>query len=260
MSKPEGSQDIDSLYLDGVLYDRTFRVDMDLPWPDQRFWARQAERYGKQVLELGSGTGRVAVPLARAGCQVTGLDYSAAMIVQAQRRVEKAGVRVEFVEGDMRDFHLGQTFDLVLLPKNTLCHLLTPADFTACLACVREHLRPDGAFILDVLVPSLKDLAHDPLEERPLWDTTDPATGSTIHIRQRSQYDPHTHVDALTFTYYLDGQVDRCVELHMRMYFPEELDTLLEENGFRLLWKAGDYAETPFGPEACLQLVASRPG
>ncbi len=62
MSKPEGWPDIDSLYLDGALYDRTFRVDMDLPWPDQRFWARQAERYGKQVLELGSGTGRVAVP------------------------------------------------------------------------------------------------------------------------------------------------------------------------------------------------------
>ena len=259
MSKPEGWPDIDSLYLDGALYDRTFRVDMDLPWPDQRFWARQAERYGKQVLELGSGTGRVAVPLARAGCEVTGLDYSAAMIAQARRRVSKAGVQVAFVEGDMRDFHLGRTFDLVLLPKNTLCHLLTPADFAACLACVREHLRPGGAFILDVLVPSLKDLAYDPSEERPLWDVLDSGTGSTIHIRQRSHYDPHTQVDALTFTYSVDGRVDRTVELHMRMYFPEELDALLEENGFRLLWKAGDYTETPFGPEARLQLAASQP-
>jgi SAM-dependent methyltransferase len=115
--------------------------------------AREAAASGLPVLELGCGTGRVTIPIARAGVEVVGLDSSPAMLGIARRKAAAVGADVTWVEGDMRDFALDQRFGLVIIPFRSFLHLLTDADQEACLACVRRHLIPGGRFALNFFVP-----------------------------------------------------------------------------------------------------------
>ena len=112
--------------------------------------AREAADQGLPTLELACGSGRIAVPLAREGVRLVGLDNSPAMLARA--REKSAGLAgVEWVEGDMRSFDLGRLFGLVIIPVASLQPLLTTEDQMACLRCAHRHLAPGGrlAFELD---------------------------------------------------------------------------------------------------------------
>src|SRR5512135_1666646 len=100
-----------------------FREDIDM-------YRGFAERTGGPILEVGSGTGRVALALAEEGHAVVGLELSEAMRAVAQRKADRAGVadRVEFIAGDMRHFKIDQYFGLIIVPLNTFLHNLTLED------------------------------------------------------------------------------------------------------------------------------------
>ena len=137
------------IYLDGRHYDQLFtNGSEDLP-----FWISQAKQYGDPVLELACGTGRITVALAQAGYYVTGIDNAEGMLREARIKSAEVGVEVEWIKADMRDFDLSKAFSLIILPANTLCHLLDLSDFEACLASVRNQLAPNGRFVIDVFVP-----------------------------------------------------------------------------------------------------------
>ena len=118
-----------------------------------------AERTGGPILEIGSGTGRVALALAEEGHTVVGLELSEAMRAVAQRKADRAQLtdRVKFIAGDMRRFKLDQHFGLIIVPLNTFLHNLTLDDQLATLACCKKHLRPGGLLVLDCFNP---DPAH----------------------------------------------------------------------------------------------------
>ena len=107
------------------------------PWttsPSTSTLAKQASALGHAVLELGCGTGRVTIPIARAGVEVVGLDNAPAMLDVARRKAAAAGVDVRWVTADMRSFQLEQRFGLVIIPFRSFLHLLTDADQLACLS------------------------------------------------------------------------------------------------------------------------------
>lgn len=131
------------------LYDLQYAAYRD----DLHFYARLARDVGGRVLELGAGSGRVTVHLARDGADVTGLELSPAMLRGAEERADRANVSPRFVQGDMRDFDLGAPFDLVIAPFNALMHLYTTSDQAAALKAVRRHLAPGGLFAFDVYAP-----------------------------------------------------------------------------------------------------------
>jgi SAM-dependent methyltransferase len=128
--------------------------------------ARQAAGRGEAVLELACGTGRVTIPIAQAGVEVTGLDNAPAMLDVARRKAAAAGVDVRWVLGDMRTFRLGQRFGLVIIPFRSFLHLLTDADQQACLQHVYEHLLPGGRFALNFFVQKLAGRGAVPLISR----------------------------------------------------------------------------------------------
>ena len=138
------------LYEDGRHYDCMFTTDGEHP---SSFWVEQAEETGGSVLELACGTGAIAIPLARAGHYVTGLDLSEPMLAEARRKARAAGVQVDWRHGDIRDFRLGRRYSLIILASNVLCHLLDLPSLEDCLGRVREHLASDGRFVLSVFVP-----------------------------------------------------------------------------------------------------------
>jgi len=111
--------------------------DLDLP-----LWRELADREGSPILDIGAGTGRVALDLARRGHEVVALDRSAELLDALRERA--AGLAITTVAADARDFAIDRRFPLVLVPMQTL-QLLEGADGRArCLTCVREHLAPGG--------------------------------------------------------------------------------------------------------------------
>jgi SAM-dependent methyltransferase len=151
---------------------------------DTQFYCDCARRFGADVLELGVGTARVAIALAEAGYNVTGLDLSPAMLERAGQKV--AGLppavaeRLAFVQGDMSDFDLGRLFPLILVPFRAFQHLVEPALQRRALTCMRRHLAPGGHLVIDLFDPRLEFCLPEapPLEAaREVWD---PATSHRI--------------------------------------------------------------------------------
>jgi SAM-dependent methyltransferase len=109
---------------------------------DLSLWESLADSQAGPVLELGCGTGRVALHLARRGHRVLGLDRDERLLGVLRRRAAGLGVEVE--AGDARDFRLGASFALALAPMQLLQLFSGPQERIRCLRCLREHLRPGG--------------------------------------------------------------------------------------------------------------------
>ena len=248
MSRARG---IDHIYRDGRHFDQLFAgANQDLA-----FWIGQAEQHGDPILELACGTGRVTVPLARQGFKMTGLDNSEAMLNEARRKSSAANVEIEWIEADMCDFDLAKTFSLIILPNNTLCHLLSLDDFEACLASVKKHLARGGKFVVDVFVPKVELLVEVPGERFPFSEYDDPDGRGRIVVTESYVYEPDTQIKRITIHHAIRGEEEIEGELNMRMYFPQELDALVKYNGFVIDDKYGDYDHTAFGTQSEKQLM-----
>ena len=243
--------DIFHIYRDGRHYDQMYGD----PSPDLPFWLKQAREHGDPVLELACGTGRVAMELAGQGFRVTGLDNSPAMLDTARRKSAAKDEVVQWVEADMRDFDLTEVFRLIILPNNTLCHLLSLQDFEACLSCVKKHLAPEGMFVVDVFVPKIEKLLEVPGERSLFAEYDDPAGRGRVVVTFSYVYEPDTQIKRITTYHAVPGQKESEGKLDMRMYFPQELDALMKYNGFTVEAKYGSYDWSPFDSQAEKQLL-----
>ena len=128
-------------------------------------WYRdKAQSSGGPVLELGAGTGRITLAIAAAGIPIHALDSDDAMLERLRLKLESAPAdvraRTTVVAGDMRTFDLAERFALIICPYRAFLHNVTEADRVACLAKVRQHLRPSGRFAFNVFHPSLTFVAQ----------------------------------------------------------------------------------------------------
>jgi SAM-dependent methyltransferase len=144
-------------------YDRIARL-YD-PWSasvveDVSFYLDHARRSGGPVVELGVGTGRIAVPIAAEGISVIGVDSSEGMLEVAREQAELAGVELDLRYGDLRDPPVRGAFPLVMAPFRSLLHMETPADRVAALRAVHRLLVPGGRFLFDVFSPGPEDIAQ----------------------------------------------------------------------------------------------------
>jgi SAM-dependent methyltransferase len=154
------------------LYDpwsRTVTEDVD-------FYVAEARKGRSTVVELGIGTGRIAIPVALAGVPVIGVDSSAGMLDVCRRRAQAAGVEhlLDLRLGDLRDPPVSERVRLVTSPFRALLHLETDPERRQALAAVRGLLEPGGRFVFDVFAPSAEDVeeTHDRwLEREPgIWE------------------------------------------------------------------------------------------
>jgi SAM-dependent methyltransferase len=245
-------QGIAKIYQDGNHYDRLFPTREE----DLAFWIEEINRYGDPVLEIGCGTGRVSIRMAQAGFKVTGLDNSGGMLEQARKKSELANVEIQWVKADMRHFDLGGTFPLIIFPANTICHLITLGDLESCLSCITKHLAPQGRFIIDVFVPKPELLIDQPDARLPFSEYQDPDGNGKVTITHSYIYEPDTQVKRIKTYHQLPGkQAESIGSLDLRMYFPHELDALLNCNGFLVEHKYGSTGREGFNSASEKQLI-----
>jgi SAM-dependent methyltransferase len=155
------------------LYDPWSRTVVE----DVLFYVAEAVGSGGPVLELGVGTGRIAVPIASAGIEVVGLDLSEGMLEVARERAALAGVSIDLRQGDMREPPLEEPFPLVICPFRSLLHMETDADRRRALRAIRTLVAAGGKFVFDVFAPGAVDIAHTQgrwLEREPgIWERAD---------------------------------------------------------------------------------------
>jgi ubiquinone/menaquinone biosynthesis C-methylase UbiE len=226
---------------------------------DVRFWQDMARRAGGTVLELGCGTGRVTLPIARAGARIVGVDRSAEMLAHARRRAGRAKYRknVSLVRGDIRTlpFLKSTRFDLVMAPYGILQSLIRESDLRATLASVAGVLRSQGVFGLD-LVPDL-----------PVWKEyrnqvrfrgRRPGTGSRITLVESVRQDRRKGLTIFDQQYVETRGRERVVRdfsLVFRTLSIPQMTRRLERAGFRVTAVLGDYKGSPWDPRADVWLI-----
>lgn len=228
---------VDPAYYDLVNRERAHDVAM---------YVALARASGGPVLEHGCGNGRITLPMARAGVDVTGIDRSAAMIDDLRRKLalDRPPGRVRVRRADMRAARTVRRFPLVICPFNTFLHLYTRDDVARYVARVRAALDEDGRFVMDASVPRPADLLRGP--DEPLRGRSVRWQGKRWSYAERFTYAPLEQVLYVTSELSPDdgGPPVRRLLAH-RQWFPAELEAALHAGGLRVEEVWGGFEREP---------------
>jgi len=221
----------------GLLYDA---VPLYAARGDAAFYAEEASRARGPVLELGCGTGRVLLPIAQAGIDITGLDPSRPMLDRL--RSKPGAERLTLHEADARNFALGKRFALITAPFRVIQHLPAVDDQLRLLDSVTRHLAPGGRFIFDVFNPRFSALTSDRTAETE--DTPELTMADGRRFRRAAAVKNVRWIDQVSeveLVYYVNSE--RYVQaFDMRWYTKVELEHLLARAGFTVEAVYGDFA------------------
>ena len=216
---------------------------------DLEFYRELAVRSGKNALELGVGTARVAIPLARAGIRVVGLENSEYMLEVAREKLaresEAVRNRVTLKRGDMRNLQLEQTFSLIYIPASTFDHCVTAQDRERCLSGIHNHLEEKGKFAFDI------EQVTPEKPETSWWiDRKEMNNGATVVRTIFTRRDLAKRICNLDlfFDVYRNGKlVERYHEYgEVAILFKDEVENLLEQAGFKVEAVYGDFDKSEF--------------
>lgn len=219
---------------------------------DLPYWLELARRQGSPILELGCGTGRVLLPLAKAGYQTTGLDNDPRMLEFLRSQVTPdLKTSLEIVQADLISFELAKSFKLIILPCNTWTSL-SQQQRKAALTAIRSHLEAGGVFAASLPNPNL--LRSLPVRSAPKFEEAfaHPLDGGPVKVSSAWK-----RMDRLftLFWYYdhqlSDGRTERLTarvthHLASAKEFIQELTTA----GFKIRRLYGDYQRSPFEPRS----------
>jgi len=206
------------------------------PWSasvveDVAFYLEEARKSGGPVVELGVGTGRIAVPIAADGTSVIGVDSSRGMLDVCARRAALAGVRLDLRVGDLRKPPVSERVPLVICPFRSLLHMHTDEDRLSVLAAAYDLLVPGGRFVFDVFAPDAADIAQT--HER--WLEREPG------IFEHAVWDETARTLSLTVR---DDQLETTMAL--AWLSPAEWQALLERAGFEIEACYGWFDRSPY--------------
>ncbi|MHC4839807.1 MAG: class I SAM-dependent methyltransferase [Planctomycetota bacterium] len=218
---------------------------------DIRYFSKLAKVAGR-VLDLGAGSGRVSVAMAKVGAKVAGIELSEDMLRLADKRISRLDVatakRISLYHGDMRDFDFGRKFPLIIIPFRSFQHLMTPEDQRACLQCCHRHLTKTGRLVIDLFDPNLRilgdNLSHNGTSLRKLQDIPykdGHITVSNFRLmcpgEQRIEEDWH-------YEYFSADGLSRWKKLQrlkLRYSYRFEMEHLFELEGFKVVKLEGDF-------------------
>jgi SAM-dependent methyltransferase len=193
---------------------------------------------GGRALELGIGTGRIALPLAQRGVEVHGIDLSSAMV--ARLREKPGGEEIPVAIGDFATTRVDGAFRLAYLVFNTINNLTTQAEQVACFRNVAAHLEPGGCFVIEVGVPDLRRLP--PGETMHVFDASEGHWGiDEYDVANQGLVSHHFSV--------VDGVIEQ-VSMPFRYVWPSELDLMAELAGMRLRHRWSGWRCAPFTSES----------
>lgn len=186
------------------------------------------------ALELGIGTGRIALPLSRRGVRVHGIELSPAMVAQLQAKPGADGIGVTI--GDFANTTVGGMFKVAYLVRNTITNLTTQDEQVECFRTVSAQLEPGGCFVIEVYIPELQRL--------PPGETIHAFTVTPTHLGFE-EYDVATQVAFSHHYWVIDGRLENFSTPH-RYVWPSELDLMARLAGMMLRERWSGWNREPF--------------
>jgi len=242
-------------FQDAALYDWEYRRRRD----DVRFYTTLADERGGPILDLGCGTGRLMLPLVRAGHIVVGVDQAPAMLARAAARLARlaprARRRAALLRADLRRLPVAAWFSFAVAAFHTVQHLATDRDLAAFFAEVARTLRPGGWFAFDTFAPNARFLARANVVGGRRWARTrfrHPVSGRRLEYSESYRLDGR--ILTSTFHYRSVGHVqrgrpaDQRVDLVHRLLEPAEIEPLLSGTGLTLIASWGGFDGRPLAP------------
>ena len=241
-----------------LIYDANIYDGMNTNLADLHFYKRWLPKSkDARILELCCGTGRLTLPIARDGYDISGVDYTSSMLDQAKIKASEEGLKISFIEADIRTLNLEEKYDLIFIPFNSIHHLYKNEDLFKVFDVVKSHLKEGGLFLLDCFNPNIRYITEGEKEQKEIATyTTD--DGREILIKQTMWYENKTQINRIEWHYFINGEFNSIQNLDMRMFFPQELDSYLEWNGFNIIHKYGGFEDEAFNDNSDKQVFVCR--
>lgn len=235
---------------------------------DAELYQRLAHETGGPVLEMGVGSGRIAIPLALAGHEVLGIDVEPAMLERARRRWARlrgraAAGRLRLQLGDFTTYRSSRRFGLALMAVNTFLLTQDDEERLAVLTVMREHLRDDGVAVIEFGTPDEAELDRYDRRLQHEWLRLDPETGEQVSKTISADYDAADGTLRLTHIYEWTpaaggplGRVTSSDLLHLAD--PADLARLSRQAGFARVDLRGDHLLSPYGAGSQRVILVAR--
>ena len=247
MVRAQGTYARFATYYD-FIYETMVDYDADVRYLENVF-RRFLGKRPRSIVDLACGTGNHALRLARRGHEVVGVDLSREQLAVARRKAKQTRAPIRFLQGDMRSFNLGRTFDAAICMFGAFGYLLRTGDVLRCLRSVRRHLPPGGVFAFEFWQSS----AAKPAPYQSWFHKVGPSF-ELVRLSE-ARYDPRTRLLPVEFRFFAfkgNRVLDRFQEIHtVRTYHIPEMRRLLSRAGFAL--------EGAFAVEAKLRKGFSAP-
>jgi SAM-dependent methyltransferase len=234
----------------GAVYDQVASDTDDLP-----FWRALVERAAGRVLELGVGTGRLALELAGLVAEYHGVENDPSMLEELRRKARERTCSLVVHEASFFDLGaaaLGGAFDLAFIPANTISHVITHAEAEQFFAGARRICRSGGTFVVDTFNPRPQRLRGARYVFARFRESTE---GEEVVVYSQPSYDHGNQITTNALQFYRGSDLLRTCDLRQRVYYPAELAAWLRWAGFGNVTFYGDYAHAELRSDSSRLIV-----
>ncbi|WP_455640516.1 class I SAM-dependent methyltransferase [Parabacteroides sp.] len=241
-----------------LVYDANFYDGLNIFLSDLQFYKKWLpQNKDAKILELCCGTGRLTLPIAKDGYNISGVDYTSSMLERAKVKASEVGLDINFIEADIRTLNLQEKFDLIFIPFNSIHHLYKNEDLFKSLKVVENHLKENGLFLLDCFNPNIQYIVEGEKEQKVIAEYTI-VDGREVLIKQTMCYENATQINRIEWHYFINGKFHSIQNMDMRLFFPQELDSYLKWAGFNIIHKFGNFEEEIFNNDSEKQIYVLR--
>ncbi|MCR2821295.1 class I SAM-dependent methyltransferase [Lederbergia panacisoli] len=232
-------------YDDPILYDK----ENDSYHEDISFLLKWASKIQGPIIDIACGTGRAAIPLAKEGHQLIGIDIHSGMLNEAKKKTANLNLPIEWIEQDCTKFEMDVKSRMIYTVGNSFQHFLTNEAQDGLLSSVYKHLDNKGTFIFGTRFPSAEELLQPSIEE--YWRTyTDSESGKKVDVYSISNYDSLSQIQHNTTIRRYKNSNDEIINekrtnISLRYVFPQEMERMLSTHGFNIMHVYNDWNETP---------------
>ena len=222
---------------------------------DLELWKSLADEYhAKKILEIGSGTGRVGIPLIKEGFNYSGMELSTDFNNYFHHKILNLGLKAKIYNKNFESFKLNKKYDFILSAFNTFNHCMSKKAFSKMLTSVSIHLMDTGRFVFELFVPDPLAIYRSKSVKIDLMEYPCPTSGKKIQIKESISYNHINNIIHIKWYYYRSNIMINKIKFKMKAWYPETVINIIEKSPVVIDRILGDYDGQSFNSKSKKQI------